>query len=462
MNAILQAYLDSLNSRPAITVAAMSSADGAELVRRALTMAVVDARDRQREALLALVGSFVAYGVLSEDDLDSILRALLQRVSDMRLDRPDAADVLASCAARLVLDGAISEDRLTRWNNTEGATAVATCCIAALHDPAPTPLQQTRAILRDVVGRYMSPDGIGSIAEVEAALDALAAPHEHHEFTVKVAQRVVDMGTPVALAAGSYLLRSLLRSNILSQCALHDGMSRAFHIVYDMLHDHPHAFALLAALAATLVTNGSLPRNFLEAAADAELERCSNVAVHALTLLDSDAVPPLPLSVDELQTAAPAIADRFVAAMQKAAGPLPQQQLVRDVTELGMTAGHALIVRHIATDAAVIDAASAVRGLEALYASGSIGEASLLAGFVWALEAFESGAGGAASRPTAPVHAAALLSAARSAGLVDVAPLRQGGSGLYLRGRGLRFTCECRAWRCNDLEYLAAVVSGLT
>ena len=74
------------------------------------------------------------------------------------LRRPTAADVLASCLARLVLDGAVGEEAIGAWRGSDAAaSAVEACCLEALHAPTPTPLQQTRAILRASVRRSNEP-----------------------------------------------------------------------------------------------------------------------------------------------------------------------------------------------------------------------------------------------------------------------------------------------------------------
>lgn len=270
-----------------------------EIVKRCVYLILEGTRE-QGEALTALLSTLEIFGAITYVDLQRGIAVMEQRLQDIQLDFPRAADVLAGVLAWLVVDNAIAESFLTLEAGGGGPRPLRVRALRSLQEGAHYVLQ-VRSMYRDLVRAFFASCAVSDLA---AAIVRLHARHTTPEVVVWLIQlAIVDAGATsddadfrCELASGA--LRVLCESGVLSREAVLVGFLRLLRLTCTIAAERTDAVARVAKFIVRAIADSVLPATFITSGVPAALTADPEVA--EATSADVPPPPPHPRLTNSL------------------------------------------------------------------------------------------------------------------------------------------------------------------
>ena len=226
-------------------------------VKKCITLAM-DRGNREKEAASSLLSAFYP-SLISGKQLIRGFIDLTASVHDLKLDVPDAIDLVATFIARAVIDDILPpkfcEVTLAGDLSCQGADAQTVAALAAQkisqrfstdrvlqawgHDSEKTPYEQAKSELDNLLKEYLESH---DVTEARRRLHNLAKPFFHHELVKKALVMMIeaekDSNSPAVLLG---LLHVLNASGEVSAVQMTKGFARLGNLIEDLSLDVPDA-----------------------------------------------------------------------------------------------------------------------------------------------------------------------------------------------------------------------------
>jgi len=219
----------------------------------------MDHKDSQREMTSVLISDL--YGrVITSKDIEKGFEILLNNLSDLTIDTPDAPTILGNFLARAVADDCIPPKFVTKPNDIDSLSEQALVAIrradTLLHmkqgwahldnvwgmggplRPVKTITKQMTLLLKE----YLSSR---DIQEAHRCLCALEVPHFHHELVYEIVVMTLESLSQTTEELMCDLLKSLDEACLVLPAAMEQGFLRVFDDMADIVLDVPLAYIIL-------------------------------------------------------------------------------------------------------------------------------------------------------------------------------------------------------------------------
>jgi len=215
----------------------------------------------QRELASVLLSDLYGERVIFEQDLELGFQALLNAIDELKLDTPDAAQVLGQFMARCIADDCLNPSYIRE--HLEHPTEIQRVAL----NTANKYLQMKHGIVRLdnvwgfgggtrpvktlikeiilMVKEYLSSR---DAAEAERCVIDLDVPHFHHEIVYEAVQIAFENGTSNGMNAIVDLLKHLYDCGMLTVDQMTTGYKRVFENMSDIVLDIPLAYKHLDTL----------------------------------------------------------------------------------------------------------------------------------------------------------------------------------------------------------------------
>ncbi|CAH1258487.1 PDCD4 [Branchiostoma lanceolatum] len=228
-----------------------------EIATHAVSMAL-DKHDSHREMTSRLISDL--YGnILTHREMAAAFDSILDDLSDLTLDTPDAPHVVGSFIARAVADDVLPPKYVTNYK-LSGDSKQARAALDRAHvllsmkhgmvrldnvwgvgggqRPVKYLIKKMNMLLRE----YLSSR---DIQEATRCLQELEVPHFHHELVYEAVVTVLEAGSEQVGTAILMLLKSLADAIILTVDQMDRGFDRVFESMPDIVLDVPNAHTIL-------------------------------------------------------------------------------------------------------------------------------------------------------------------------------------------------------------------------
>jgi programmed cell death protein 4 len=243
-------------------------------IKKLVTMAM-DKHSREREMASNLLSSLYSE-VIPGEQLQKGFLNLAQSLDDLKLDVPDACEILALFLARAVVDDILPPafiQKLPASENTPQAECKNKCELhmSARHAAermlrcwggnVGMQLEDTKQSVASMLKEYQTS---GDVAEVRACLHKLALPFFHHEVVKQALLLALEDPNKQPLVLR--LLKELSSSSDISSSQLLKGFTRVRDHLDDTALDCPKAHTTFSAIVEAATKQGWLDKSFSAAA----------------------------------------------------------------------------------------------------------------------------------------------------------------------------------------------------
>lgn len=235
----------------------------------------LDQNENERELSSQLVSDLYGFKVLSSNDIERAFEQLVADLADLKLDTPDAAEVLGKFMARCVADDCVPPIFVnSRAGPGESDASIAFnkahTLITMPHgmhyldsiwgqSGARRPVKFVIRQFYQILEEYLS---ALDVSEVERCLHVLGVPHFHHELVYEAV--VMAIGKDPKSNAQMLiceLLLALHKSNVVTPNQMEQGFLRLFADIEDIALDIPNAMSLVDVFVQMCVSKGGLSRS---------------------------------------------------------------------------------------------------------------------------------------------------------------------------------------------------------
>jgi programmed cell death protein 4 len=243
-------------------------------------LAVVVAMDRhnpQREMISRLISDLYS-GVLSQQDIARGFDELLQCLDDLRLDTPDAHNLLGQFIARCVADDCLPPKFIMNYKGkvesdyVKSALEKAEVLLTMNHGIAHLdniwgvgggnrPVKYLTNKIVDLLKEYVNS---GDNKEAMKCLQELDVPHFHHELVYQAIDMAIEDSSERIIDMMVGLLDFLTKTNVITIDQFEKGARRLYHDINDINLDVPAAYTLLDTIAGKLHAKGVLGENLMK------------------------------------------------------------------------------------------------------------------------------------------------------------------------------------------------------
>lgn len=238
----------------------------------------IDQNENERELASQLISDLFGYNILTLHDIERAFEQLAANVTDLKLDTPNATEVLAKFMARCVADDCLPPIFVNSraGHGTEGSGEA-----AAAFSNAHTLITMKHGLSRldsvwgqsgcrrpvkfiinrmvTILDEYLA---AVDVPEVERCLHELGVPHFHHELVYEAVSLALDKG-PDAQERLSDLLLALHTSNVVTPNQMEAGFKRIFGNIDDIELDSPNAADTLDLFIESAIAKGFLLASFV-------------------------------------------------------------------------------------------------------------------------------------------------------------------------------------------------------
>eukprot|EP00560_Eucampia_antarctica_P004142 CAMPEP_0197832762 /NCGR_PEP_ID=MMETSP1437-20131217/16075_1 /TAXON_ID=49252 ORGANISM="Eucampia antarctica, Strain CCMP1452" /NCGR_SAMPLE_ID=MMETSP1437 /ASSEMBLY_ACC=CAM_ASM_001096 /LENGTH=459 /DNA_ID=CAMNT_0043436335 /DNA_START=96 /DNA_END=1475 /DNA_ORIENTATION=- len=232
----------------------------AEVVKRAISLSL-DEGPRERELTSRLLTSLHPRP-LSDSDLESGFALLLDSLSDLSIDIPDAKEMVGCFLARAIVDEVLTPAFVSTRNNTHPGDEVVEKAVSLLSREHCTarlekvwgpgdgrPVSELKVVIDQLLEEYLLSR---ELDEAARCVREMNAPHFHHELVkrgVKIAMEKDGLDhtdtASSSLDAVAALFSFLVKNAIVSEYQVGKGMNRLRKVIPDLKLDVPAAPAML-------------------------------------------------------------------------------------------------------------------------------------------------------------------------------------------------------------------------
>lgn len=260
MGPLLQEYYHNGETREVCDI--LSNLNISHLKHQIASFSIAMAMDKkapQREMTSRLLSDLYGCGVLKEEEVELGFQVLMNTLSDLTLDTPDAPVILGQFMARAIADDILTPSFVSEFEHPSdlGRKAV---------DKANTLLKMKHGIVRldNVwgVGGGLRPVKVltkkiilllkeylcsKDCKEATRCVMELDVPHFHHEIVYESILLVLESGAQSVMDSICQLLKDFADSVLTTRDQIISGFGRAFDAMDDIVLDNPHAYRTLAA-----------------------------------------------------------------------------------------------------------------------------------------------------------------------------------------------------------------------
>jgi len=238
--------------------ASLSELNIIHLKHRVVYLAIslaMEKKGAQRELTSVLLSSLYGEKVLSESDFEFGYQALMNSLSDLKLDTPDAAVLLGQFMARSVADDClrpcyIKEHLLHANSDAVVALQRAHRLLGMKHGIVRLDtiwgygggIRPVKMLVKEIVlliKEYLSSN---DFKEAERCIADLDVPHFHHEIVYEAVVIAIESGSPKVTSSMVGLLKHLHGDSLISEEQMRGGFERVFQSMDDIVLDTPRAY----------------------------------------------------------------------------------------------------------------------------------------------------------------------------------------------------------------------------
>ncbi|GAB4818113.1 hypothetical protein N2152v2_005159 [Parachlorella kessleri] len=238
-------------------------------VKRALTTAL-DKHDRERE-MTAVLLSALYNEVIFPDQMRRGFLSVVESLDDLKLDVPDAVELVSLFICRAVVDDVLPPSSIKRLNGAEGSLVAELKLKCEVHldakhsaerlqrcfgSGAGFKLDETKEAIAKMLQEYRSS---GDTGEVYRLLQGLAVPFFHHEFVKQALLMAMDAEDAQQFQR---LLAHLVDAGELTTSQTSKGFQRVADNLADIKLDNPAAEERFAGLVEAATSAGWLDESF--------------------------------------------------------------------------------------------------------------------------------------------------------------------------------------------------------
>eukprot|EP00878_Enallax_costatus_P006760 GHUV01007086.1.p1 GENE.GHUV01007086.1~~GHUV01007086.1.p1 ORF type:complete len:655 (+),score=257.56 GHUV01007086.1:532-2496(+) len=283
ITAIVEEYFSSgdvSNAADSLSELGATETMGHYFVKRLITLAL-DRKDKEREMASSLLSNLYAE-VLPGDQVQKGFAKLVESLDDLRLDVPDAVELLSLFIARGVVDDILPPACITKWSSgaPEGSSLAALKARCELHLAARHSAErmlrcwgsgagQSHAETKERIAKLLEEylDSL-DVSEASRCLRGLSVPFFHHELVKQAIH--IGMEQPNQVDNVINLLKKMSDTNEVNTSQLSRGFQRVANNLPDTTLDNPAAHEQF-----TRVLDAAAAASLLEADAVADLRRAA-------------------------------------------------------------------------------------------------------------------------------------------------------------------------------------------
>ncbi|CAK8675808.1 unnamed protein product [Clavelina lepadiformis] len=206
---------------------------------------------------------------MTENELERGFDSLRLCLADLKLDTPDAAEVLGKFIARAIFDGVLSRDIIKVFQTTQttdedlenklsrSCALEADCLLKIRHNNLKyvwgvgggiQPLEVLKQKMAALLKEYLSS---GDSEEAMRCVRDLDVPHFHHEVVYEAIVMAIEVSTKRAISMLVHLLKRFSDTAIITTDQLVQGFVRVYSEMPDINLDVPNAYFFLEQLVDT-------------------------------------------------------------------------------------------------------------------------------------------------------------------------------------------------------------------
>lgn len=328
---------------------------GHYFVKRLLTLAL-DRKDKEREMASSLLSNLYSE-VLPSDQIQKGMGALVESLDDLRLDVPDAVELLSLFIARGVVDDILPPAAITRWasgaSESSALASLKSRCdshLAARHSAerllrcwgsgAGQSHAETKERIAKLLAEYLDSH---DAAEASRCLRGLAVPFFHHELVKQGLHAAMENAAQTEHLMA--LFKRLTDSNEVTSNQLLRGFQRVAANLPDTALDNPAAPAQWNA-----VLEAAAAAGLLEAASQAELRDMASGKGAAAAAANGAAAGPTAAVAGGIGGAGvPAFKSAMATALKEFFLSADVREVAARLMELGQPGLHSLFVKQVVT-----------------------------------------------------------------------------------------------------------------
>jgi len=242
-------------------VASLKELNIEHLKHRVVYLAVSLALEKhgsQREQTSALLSALYGAHVLQEQDFELGYQALMNALPDLKLDTPDASDLLGKFMARSVADDClrpcyIKEHMEHPSTDARVSLERANCLLQMKHGIVRLDsiwgfgggIRPVKLLVKEIVLMIKEYLSSKDLKEAERCVVDLDVPHFHHEIVYEALVIALEDGSEKTLADVTELLKHLLGDTMITENQMCAGFERVYAAMDDIVLDSPRAFKYL-------------------------------------------------------------------------------------------------------------------------------------------------------------------------------------------------------------------------
>nr|KAG5705228.1 hypothetical protein BaRGS_011254 [Batillaria attramentaria] len=223
-----------------------------------LVSKALDHKDYHRELTSVLISDL--YGkVLSSSDVTDGFDDVLEKLSDLVIDTPDATSVVGKFIARAVADDCLPPKYVKKYKapvecpHTKQALEQADVLLSQTHGivrldniwGAGGGIRPVKLLIKKIVMLLKEYLSSGDIKEATNCLRDLDVPHFHHEVVYEATVMVLEDSSERAAEMMCKFLKSLADAVIIMPQQFRRGLTRVYDNMPDICLDVPNAYPLL-------------------------------------------------------------------------------------------------------------------------------------------------------------------------------------------------------------------------
>jgi programmed cell death protein 4 len=242
-------------------VASLKELNIEHLKHRVVYLAVVLAMEKhgaQRELTSTLLSALYGDHVVQEQDFELGFQALMNALSDLKLDTPDAADILGKFMARSVADDCLRpcyiKEHLEHPSNVARvALERANCLLQMKHGIVRLDsiwgfgggIRPVKLLVKEIVLMIKEYLSSNDLKEAERCVVDLDVPHFHHEIVYEALVIALEDGSEKTINDVIRLLKHLHGDTMITESQMNAGFERVYSSMDDIVLDSPRAFKFL-------------------------------------------------------------------------------------------------------------------------------------------------------------------------------------------------------------------------
>jgi len=260
MEPLLQEYFENGDTKEVADV--LSGWNISHLKHQVTFLAITKAMDKkapQREMTSRLLSDLYGHKIHHEEEIEQGFQALMNSLSDLTLDTPDAPEILGQFMARAIADDILNPSFVSEFEHPSdlGRKAVekANTLLKIKHGIVRLDnvwgvgggLRPVKVLTKKIVMLLKEYLYSKDTKEALRCMSDLDVPHFHHEIVYEAIILILESGAEVVMDSIMALLKEAADSALITKDQLISGFQRVYKEMDDLVLDIPHAYQTLHA-----------------------------------------------------------------------------------------------------------------------------------------------------------------------------------------------------------------------